>query len=378
MLRATMNDVLPFSLSALRAVSDAAGFAAVGVAPVMPLGGGWFAPHAERFEAWLANGQNADMTWMAERAEARLAPAHLLPGAATALCFWLPHRTPKPDTLPDGPNRPPTGRIAAYAWGRDYHNVARKSLRKVLRWILAACPEVRTYQSIDTGAVLERAYAERAGLGWIGKSTMLISTTSGTFGSLAVIFLDRRFETEEPVEPAHPFRCGTCTACIDECPTGAIVSDGVVDARRCISYWTIEHRGLIPVEKRASIGDWLFGCDICQDVCPWNRDVPRASAERWKPTRPDLSLEHILTTEPDVLEQSLEGSPLLRTRAPGLRRNALIVAANTKAVTLLPLIERLAVNDPDPVVQATAVWAACVLKDADERGRGLAPIFRTP
>jgi epoxyqueuosine reductase len=269
----------------------------------------------------------------------------------SALVFWLDHRTPAL-ARPPGPH----ARVAAYAWGRDYHNIVRKCLRKVLRRLIAIDPTIRTYMSIDTGAVLERAFGARGGVGWIGKSGMLIHPRRGTFGSLAVMFLDR---TLEAPPAAHPDRCGTCDACITACPTGAIVADGRVDARRCISYWTIEHRGLIPVEMRRALGDWFFGCDICQDVCPWNRDVPRARAEVWQPAVdrawPDLT-EWIVTPS-EVLDARLEGSPLRRARGDGLRRNALIAVGNLRMQAARGAV-LLALGDPDPMLRATAVWAA--------------------
>jgi epoxyqueuosine reductase len=298
------------------------------------------------------------MAWLAERAEERLVPRHVMPEVRSALVFWLPHRPPPPPR-PEGAR----GRVAAYAWGRDYHNVARKSLRKVLRWLIARRPEVRTYMSIDTGAILERAFAERAGVGWIGKSSMLIHPKLGSYGSLAVMFTDEPFEASTPTD-AHPDRCGTCDACMRECPTGAIVAPGVVDARRCISYWTIEHRGSIPVEVRPSLGDHVFGCDVCQDVCPWNRDAPAASAERWRPMNAWPDLGEWIRSPSDTLDATLEGSPLRRARGEGLRRNALIVAANVGARGLVDDIRRVADDDPDPVLRETALWALQTLEAA--------------
>ncbi len=343
----------PLTADTLGGIAREVGFELVGIAPVEPLGHGWYAPHAARFQAWLAAGHHADMAWLAERAAERLAPQHLMPTARSAAVFWVTHRTPDPPR-PEGPH----GRVAAYARGRDYHNIVRKMLRKVLRRLILSHPEVRTYMSIDTGAVLERAFGERAGVGWIGKSSMLIHPRRGTFGSLAVMFLDCDLEM---APEAHPDRCGTCDACLVACPTGAIVAPGVVDARKCISYWTIEHRGVIPAEVRPGLGDWLFGCDVCQDVCPWNRDAPRADPERWRPVNAYPDPLDWLRTPPEALEASLEGSPLLRARADGLRRNALIVLANTRRRDALDLVEALAASAPDPVERATAVWAARAL-----------------
>lgn len=343
------------TVAGLRAAAEAAGFALLGVAPVEPLGGGWFAPHVERLEAWIAAGKHAGMGWLAERAAERTAPERLLPGVRSAVVLWMPHRCPE---LPRPADRL-TGRVAAYAWGRDYHNLCKKSLRKLRRAIATMDPDAQTYAAADTGPILERAFAERAGLGWIGRSTMLIHPEHGTFGTLAVVFVDR----ELPTAPAaHPYRCGTCTACVDLCPTGALSAQGL-DARKCISYWTIEHRGLIPREMRAQIGEWVFGCDVCQDVCPWNNRSTRADPQRWQPQLdrmwPDLVAW--IETPSEALRRSLDGSPLKRALGEGLRRNAMIVLANGGHRAALPAIEQVLRSDPDPVLRATAAWAAMAL-----------------
>ena len=339
------------ALDTLSEVVEQHGFQLIGVAPVEPIGGGWFAPHAERFKAWLASGKDASMEWLAKRAHERTVPESLLPGVKNAIVLWMNHRTPTP-ARPEG--RP--GKVAAYAWGRDYHNVTRKALRKVDRWLFEQCPELNRYISLDTGAILERAYGERAGVGWIGRSTMLIHPQLGTFGSIAVIFTDQDLPTRE--DP-HPYRCGTCTDCVDLCPTDAL-SDQGLDSRLCISYWTIEHRGLIPRDVRPMLEDWVFGCDICQDVCPWNTKAPRADPTLWRPQQshawPDLV--DWLQTDSSALEEQLLGSPLRRARGVGLRRNALIVLANTNTAAALPAIRDVLRQDPDPVLRATAAWAA--------------------
>lgn len=351
-------------LDHVRAEAQRVGFELLGVAPVEPVGGGWFAPHAERLKAWIAAGMHGEMAWLADRAAERVAPELVLPGVRSALALWMPHRCP-PLERPAGRR----GRVAAYAWGRDYHNVARKALRKLRKALHGMDPDAGVYATVDTGPVLERAFAERAGLGWIGKSTMLIHPRFGTFGSLAVVFTDR----DLPHAPEkHPFRCGTCTACLDRCPTGALSADGL-DARKCISYWTIEHRGLIPRAMRPQIGEWVFGCDVCQDVCPWNKDVRLADPARWRPDveRAWPELEAWLALPSDALLASLEGSPLKRALGQGLRRNALIVLANQGDPAALPAVEAL-LDDPDPVLRATAVWAALALGSETARARALA------
>ncbi len=332
------------------------GFELTGVAPVEPLGGGWFAPHAARLEAWLAAGRHADMEWMVRRAEERTVPSLLLPGVKSAVVLWMANRTPTPPR-PAGAR----GRVASYAWGRDYHNVTGKALKRLRNWLIERWPGVGTYVSVDTGAVLERAFAERAGIAWIGRSSMAIHPRLGTYGTLAVLFCD----VELPAAPAsHPGRCGTCTACVDACPTGAIGPDGVVDARKCISYWTIEHRGLIPAEIRPGLGEWVFGCDVCQDVCPWNHKAPAADPALWRPVParawPDL-VDWLTAAD---LDAQLDGSPLRRAKVEGLRRNALIALANRRDHAALPAVERALREDPDPVVRATAAWAARCLGSA--------------
>jgi epoxyqueuosine reductase len=345
-----------FTLTDIAQRARPLGFELMGVAPVESQGGGWFRPHVERFESWLASGKHAQMDYIARRAGERVAPELLLPGVRSALVLWMNHRTetfPRPEYL--------TGRVAAYAWGRDYHNIARKRMRKLLRSLREDDPTLNGYLSIDTAPVLERAFGERAAVGWIGRSTMLIHPEMGTFGTVVVLFVDQEWDASAE---AHPYRCGTCTDCIDMCPTGALGPDGL-DSRLCISYWTIEHRGLIPVEMRPQIGDWVFGCDVCQDVCPWNHDAPVADSDLWEPRLerawPDLI--RWLTTDPEQLNEELLGSPLRRAHMEGLRRNALIVLANGGHTEALPTIRDVFDKDPDPVVRATALWAMRTLGD---------------
>ncbi|MGB0645957.1 MAG: tRNA epoxyqueuosine(34) reductase QueG [Bradymonadia bacterium] len=351
----TLNEHL---LSQLSLFAKEVGLDLMGAVPLLRDDMGWLSPHAERLKGWVKRGEHADMEWLSNRVEERCMPHQLLPRAKSALVFWGNHNIMPPDSPAHV-----TGRVARYAWGRDYHNVLRKSLRKIQRWLGNELGTFESYTSIDTGAILERAVCEQAGLGWIGRSTMLINQKLGSFGSLGVMFVD--IPTTQIAQP-HPFRCGTCTQCIVDCPTGALSEKGL-DARLCISYWTIEHRGVIPRSFRPKIGEWFFGCDICQDVCPWNNRAHQADERLWQPKSQHIypDLLSWLAMDSQALDQSLLGSPLRRAKPEGLRRNACIVLANKKHTPALPILKKLATSDPSPVVRATALWACRVLGSND-------------
>ena len=210
--------------------------------------------------------------------------------------------------------------VALYARGRDYHKVLGAKVKSLAAW-LDAETGANSRAFVDTGPVLERAWAERAGLGWIGKNANLLTRDKGSWLLLGEILTTAALD---PDDGPHAEFCGSCTACLDACPTGAIESAGVVDAHRCISYWTIEHRGEIPDEMGERLSGWLFGCDICQEVCPWNRDVtPTTRAElSTPPERRALDLRRILEAPEEELREALRSTPLLRPGVEGLRRNA--------------------------------------------------------
>lgn len=336
------------------------GIELLGVAPVPRLedlqSKAWFAQHVARLEDWIGVGAQASMEWMSTQLDLRCDPQLLLPDARSALVLWLGHRF-------EPPMRPPyrTARVATYAWGRDYHNILRRVLRQLGKLVKELDPRAEFHGSVDTSPVLERAFAERAHVGWIGKSTMLIHPRKGTYGSLAVLLTT----LDLPSEPnAHPKRCGTCVTCFDQCPTGALSPQGL-DARRCISYWTIEHRGVIPRAMRPLLGAWVFGCDICQEVCPWNRRAPyegESSRALWDPQFDHIwpDLVHWLQMSDEALNESLLGSPLRRAFPYGLKRNALIALANQNAYETLPLIEQQLTHS-DLGVQTAALWALVTL-----------------
>ena len=298
--------------------------------------------------AWIAADRHATMAWMAKKPETRSDPRELLPGCKYVVAFAMNYWT--------GASAPSKrGRVARYAQGRDYHRVMGNALREIAAW-LAEQSGAAARQFVDTGPVLERAWSERAGLGWIGKNANLLTRDMGSW-----LLLGEILTTGELVASSGPHQefCGTCTACLDACPTGAIVADGVVDANRCISYWTIEHRGAIPVERHAGNGDWIFGCDVCQDVCPWNVSFAHPSEQPLFERRDDLDgldPEEILGLDEAAFRRKYSGTPLMRAKWEGMRRNACIVLGNLGDPASLAALRRAA-GDPDAVVREHALWA---------------------
>jgi epoxyqueuosine reductase len=340
---------------ALKERGSELGLKAVGIAAAAPSG------HAELLERWLASGYAATMEWMKRTAPVRADLRERYPwvrSAVVASLSYLPYageRRAQPGLVPH---------VSRYALGRDYHRVLGEKL-EVLAALLreeAAGAEVRAY--VDTGPVLERELAARAGLGWFGKHTNLIAPGGDSWIFLGVILTDLELPPDAPV----PDRCGTCTDCLEACPTGAIPEPYVVDSRRCISYLTIEHRGAIEPEQRPWLEEWLFGCDLCQEVCPWNRKI--------SPTRePELLPSDLLLGSDLLALVRLDGpgfrrrfgeSPLERPRLRGLVRNALIVAANTGNREALDGA-RSRLDDEDPVIRATAAWALGRSRSAEDR-----------
>ena len=298
--------------------------------------------------AWLAADRHATMAWMKRDASKRADPEALLPGCrfvvSVAMNYWS-----------GGEARPGTARVARYAQGRDYHRVMGEKMKTLAAWLAdAGGAPARAF--VDTGPVLERAFAEASGLGWIGKNANVLTRELGSWLLLGEVLTCAELE---PSDGPHQEFCGTCTACLDACPTQAIVEAGVVDANLCISYWTIEHRGVVPEEKRVGNGDWIFGCDVCQDVCPWNvsfaQPVPAAAFAR----RDDLNgLDpvDILSLDEAAFRKRYSGTALMRAKWEGMRRNACIVLGNRRDEAALPALQRV-LDDDDPVVREHAAWA---------------------
>lgn len=308
------------SLSAARQLKSwalEAGFDRAGVAALEPL------EHGPALVRWLERGDQAGMTYLARRLDARLDPSQVFPGARSALCVALQYFPLDGHDEPAGDLWP---RVARYARGVDYHELIEDRLKALEARVLAAFPGTVSRRYVDTGPVLERELAARAGLGAVGKNTLLLHPEAGSWFLLGELFLSLDLAPDVPLADL----CGTCTRCLEACPTGALPEPYRLDSNRCISYWTIEHRGDFPEGVPEMVGEWVFGCDVCQEVCPWNAE-PRGA------DHPDLALpEHrrrldlagLLRLGREEYVERFRGSPMKRAKLAGLRRNAAAVLAN--------------------------------------------------
>lgn len=301
------------------------------------------------YAEWLAAGRHAGMSYLERQLPARAQPQSRLEGAASVLVLGISHAF-APLSKPSGGVR--VGRVARYAWTPDYHDQLQPLLSRLEAEAAALGVRARGY--VDHGPVLERLLAGRAFPGWRGKSGMLLSTERGAFTTLAVLLTDLPSETQPP---PHPDRCGRCHRCVTACPTAAIGPDRLIDARRCVSYLTIEHRGPLPTEFRREVGDWLFGCDICSEVCPWT--LKAGPLARFFQPRPELAhpdLSRFFGVSERQFEREWAGTAFLRSRRKGMARNALTVLGNTRAEEGWPLLE-LGATDPAWEVREAAAWA---------------------
>ncbi len=275
-------------------------------------------PELTFFREWLDRGYAGDMAYLHRSAERRADVRHVLPSARTVIVTATVYNTDRPYSVECAD--PSRAHIARYAWGDDYHDVVGARMERLLAWMTSVSPEpfeARAY--VDTGPVQERVYAQYAGVGWIGKNTCVISPAIGSWIFLAEIICSLDLECDRPALD----QCGTCTLCLEACPTQAIVAPGVLDSTRCISYLTIEQRGDIPSEFREAIGTHVYGCDICQEVCPWNQTPPVSVDPVWQP-RPawdGVSVEDLRARSDDELRAAMKGSAMKRTKVAGLRRN---------------------------------------------------------
>lgn len=314
----------------------------------------------ERFSAWIEAGYAGEMEYLKARNEhgelKRAALKNAAPWARSVIVCAINYNTAQPYST-EAASGARRGWIARYAWGQeDYHDSVLRRLRQVEAAIKQAETEevILTRCYVDTGPLVERVFARYAGVGWIGKNTCIINQQMGSWIFLGVILTSLELRAGLPAAN----RCGTCTRCIDACPTDALLEPYQLDASRCISYLTIEKRGAIPEDLRAGMGNHVFGCDICQDVCPWNREAPATIAPESQP-RPGLvnpDLEWIATMSRKEFQQIFQGSPVKRAKYSGLRRNAAIAMGNSGDPNFLPVLEKIS-EDSDPVVAEHARWA---------------------
>jgi epoxyqueuosine reductase len=334
----------------LKAEARRLGFDAVGIAPAVT------PPGYPDFLRWLEAGHGADMGYLQRQEPGRSHPSSILDGVRSVVMLSVVYGANDRDagTQRDAPS---AGKVARYARGADYHRVLWDKLGSLLDWLKGERPEARGRAIVDTAPLLERDFARLAGLGWIGKNTMLISRKLGSFTFLGALLTDLELAYDAPNPANH---CGTCTRCLDACPTEAFVGPYELDARRCISYWTIEHRGPIPDPEAEQLHGWVFGCDVCQDVCPWNRKAPSGrmpeldSRPGW--AGPDLI--RWLNDDPATWRDRLKGTAASRAKRTGLLRNAALVLGtrgSTEAVE--NLAARLRDPGEDPVVRAASAWA---------------------
>ena len=341
------------------------GFELVGVAPAVRAGT-W-----EKLDEWLARGFAGEMKYIERRREAYQHPQHVLPLVRSVVMLGLVYgsggaaRVVEPvrgGVLADAHvlANVATGaapRVARYAQGtRDYHDVIREKLRQLADALHELQPGCKTRGVVDTAPLLERDFARLAGLGWFGKNTLLLNKRLGSELFLAALLTDCELEPDQPHETQH---CGTCTRCLDVCPTGAFPEPYVLDATKCISYLTIELRNApIPEELRPGMGEWLFGCDECQTVCPWNHKAPATRVPEFQiePNLAGRSLAEWLSLTPEQFKQQLGATPLSRSGWQGIIRNACVVAGNSGEVSHLPALHALA-QHADPIVSEAARWA---------------------
>jgi len=315
--------------------------------------------HSNDFRKWLRDGAHGEMNYMQRGEEKRCDPESVLPGARSIVVFALNYFQEKTQHRSVA-----TGRIARYAWGDDYHDVIAAKLDKIDKFLQSFGGQQKCY--VDTGPVLERDHAAQAGIGWHGKSTMLIDERLGTWFFLAEIFTTLELPPDEPV----PNHCGTCDCCITACPTGAITAPHQLDARRCISYLTIELKTAIPVELRPLLGDRIFGCDDCLEACPWNRfaQESRETALFARRSTTSMSLREYLNLSEMEFRALFRKSPIKRIKRRGFLRNVCVALGNVGDSSDLSALERAA-TDPEPLIAEHAAWAIQRIRNRQENAQ---------
>lgn len=339
------------------------GFSLVGISSPDPL------PHANVFETWLQQGRHGEMTYLNNPRSrlCRARPDQILPECRSVLVLGI--RYPASPVRTAGGLRSPLlrGKIASYAWGNDYHDILHERLRNLVAFIESQVGHsVPNRWYTDTGPLLERELAQRAGLGWIGKNTCLINPGKGSYFLLAEILLGIELELDQPFTKDH---CGSCNRCITACPSGCILPDRTLDARRCVSYLTIELKTSIPLELRSLMDSWVFGCDICQQVCPWNRFAPQEADPAFDchQAQPAPNLLDELDLSTDEFNHKYRQSPLMRARRRGYLRNVAVALGNFHNQEAVPALTRALMVDLEPLVRAHAAWALGLINSAPAR-----------
>ncbi|MEM6267209.1 MAG: tRNA epoxyqueuosine(34) reductase QueG [Pseudomonadota bacterium] len=329
------------------------GFAALGIAPASE-----DRLRAERLQEWLGEGRHGSMEWMERRSEQRQSPNALWPEAQSVIALGMSY-APGHDPLALSAYGE-RATISVYAQGKDYHDVVKKRLKALARWLVAAEPQAQVKVFVDTAPVMEKPLGQMAGLGWQGKHTNLVSPEHGSWLFLGAIYTTLRLALSEPQRD----QCGSCRACLDACPTHAFPAPYQLDARRCISYLTIEHKGPVPHEFRTALGNRIYGCDDCLAVCPWNKFAHEANAMRAFLPRAELAaprLADLLALDDVGFRALFSGSPIKRIGRDRFVRNCLYAAGNSGDPALLDQVDCL-IRDPDPVVADAARWASAEIK----------------
>lgn len=344
---------IPLLTRRIREQAQALGFFNAGFAPAGPL------PWAEHYRSWLQAGFHGAMGYMERQAPRREHPDRILANVQSLVLVGLPYYHPRvraTDTL--------VGRISRYAWGGDYHQLIGERLSRLLAFVRSQVPMVQGAGYVDTGPVMEKVWAAHTALGWMGKHTSVIARNYGSWFFIGALLLDIPLEYDVPVKNS----CGTCSRCLQACPTGALVAPYILDARRCISYLTVEFRGIMPRELRPLIGNRIYGCDTCQDACPWNRKVASSGIKGLEP-KDEMVAPHLFPLahlSREAFDRCFERSPIRRITRDGWVRNVMIALGNSSDSACIPVV-RKALDDASALVRIHAAWALSRLSCPDLR-----------